>query len=215
MGTPPPNPKIYHITHVNNLSSIVADERLSSDQGMIPRGGPATTVGMSGIKSRRLALDVRCHSGLRVGHCVPFYFCPRSVMLFVISCRNHPELAYRGGQDEIVHLELDVNAVVAWAQGAGLRWAFTLSNAGAYYTEFRKDVAQLSDIDWDAVAARSWGAAAVKESKQAEFLVEREVAWSLVSQVGVMSAGVKTRAETAIATSAHRPPVNLRRDWYY
>jgi hypothetical protein len=136
-------------------------------------------------------------------------------MLYVISCRNHPELAYRGGQDEIVHLELDVNEGVAWAQGASLRWAFSLSNAGAYYTEFRKSLTQLGEIDWNAIAARDWRSAAVKEAKQAEFLVEREVPWTLVSQVGVMSAAVKARAEAAIAPSAHHPPVNLRQDWYY
>ena len=215
MSPPPPNPKIYHITHVNNLASIIADGRLSSDQGMIPRGGPPTTVGMSGIKARRLGLDVDCHNGLRVGDCVPFYFCPRSVMLYVISCRNHPELAYRGGEDEIVHLELDVNEVVAWANGAGLRWAFSLSNAGAYYTEFRRDLGKLNEIDWNAVASNSWSSPPVKESKQAEFLVEREVAWGLISRIGAKSAAVKQRAETAMGPAAHSPRVEVRRDWYY
>jgi hypothetical protein len=96
-----------------------------------------------------------------------------------------------------------------------LRWAFSLSNAGAYYTEFRKNLIQLGEIDWNAIAARDWSSAAVKEGKQAEFLVEREVPWTLVSQVGVMSAAVKARAEAAIAPSVHQPPVNLRHDWYY
>jgi hypothetical protein len=47
--------------------------------------------------------------------------------------RNHQrpdDLAYRGGQAPIVHLELDMNGVIEWANGEGRRWAFALSNAG-------------------------------------------------------------------------------------
>ena len=80
---------------------------------------------------------MKCHAGLHVGDCVPFYFCPRSVMLYLIYQANHPELTYRGGQGPIVHLEFDLHRVVQWAEAQGLRWAFTLSNAGSYYFEDR------------------------------------------------------------------------------
>ncbi len=71
--------------------------------------------------------------------------------------KNHPELVYRGGQDPIVHLEADLRDTVAWADQNRLRWAFTLSNAGSFYFEDRCDLAQLNEIDWDAVEARNWG----------------------------------------------------------
>lgn len=52
---------------------------------------------MSSIKKRRLeSLILTSHFDLYVGQCVPFCFCPRSIMLFVIHCANHPELIYRG-----------------------------------------------------------------------------------------------------------------------
>ena len=58
----PPAPSIYHITHVNNLAQIVHDGALLSDAVMITRGEPATTIGMSTIKLRRLKeLRVKCH----------------------------------------------------------------------------------------------------------------------------------------------------------
>ena len=120
---------------VHNLAGIVAEGILLSDAAMIERGGPPQAVGMSAIKRRRVEeLEVSCHPGTKVGDYVPFYFCPRSVMLFVIYCANHPELTYRGGQEPIVHLETDLHAVVAWANANGARWAFSLSNAGARYT---------------------------------------------------------------------------------
>lgn len=67
MTGPPAKPKIYHITHVDNLPHILADGHLVSDATMIARGGPATAIGMSSIKERRLTLPVHCHPGDRVG----------------------------------------------------------------------------------------------------------------------------------------------------
>ena len=116
----PERPKIYHIVHVDNLASIVADGCLWSDSVMAQRQG-GTVIGMGSIKQRRLGLPVSCHQGTNVGAYVPFYFCPRSIMLFVIHCANHPELAYRGGQQPIVHLEADLHLVVQWAEENGRR----------------------------------------------------------------------------------------------
>src|SRR5437867_9668826 len=149
MTTPPRLPKLYHITHLDNLPAIVRDDGRVSDAGMIARGGPAQAIGMSSIKRRRVEeLEVDCHPDTKVGDYVPFYFCPRSVMLYVIHCANHPELTYRGGQEPIVHLEADLQAVVQWAKQTGTQWAFSLSNAGAYYTEFRSRVKELDQLDW-------------------------------------------------------------------
>jgi hypothetical protein len=104
---------------------------------------------------------------------VPFYFCPRSIMLFVIHCANHPDLTYRGGQGPIVHLEADLGAVVTWADQQQRRWAFSLSNAGAVYAQFRSSLNKLGDIDWDAVISNNFSNGSctpsgnqVKESRQ-------------------------------------------------
>jgi hypothetical protein len=128
---------------VQNLPSIVAADGLRSDAAIGQVGGPNAPIGMSRIKQRRLSLDVPCHPGDKVGEYVPFYFCPRSLMLFVIYRQNHVDLDYKEGQGPIVHLEADLHEVISWANGAGQRWAFTLSNAGARYssTNFRADVA--------------------------------------------------------------------------
>jgi len=168
---------------------------------------------MNGIKRRRMVLTLTSHPELHVGDCVPFYFCPRSVMLYVISKRNHPELTYHGGQGPIVHLEADLHAVVAWARRNSRRWAFTLSNAGAYYFEDRGDLAQIDEIDWEAVAARSWQRR--REGKQAEFLLEHSFPWQLVERIGVQSSAIQGQAVAALPASSHKPAVEIRTDWYY
>jgi len=216
MTRPPERPKIYHITHVDNLVRISADGGLVSDREILARGGPAQTIGMAGIKRRRVEeLDVDCHPGTKVGDYVPFYFCPRSIMLFVIHCANHPELTYREGQGPIVHLEADLYEVIRWADANGSRWAFSLSNAGARYTEFRSRADELDQLDWGAIAARDFRDAQVKEGKQAEFLLYERFPFDLVSRIGVRSAGVQARAAAAVAGAARRPPIEVRPEWYY
>lgn len=213
--TVPAQPKLYHITHVDNLPAILAAGGLQSDAVMIAQGGPAASIGMSTIKQRRLNLPVKCHPGDHVGDYVPFYFCPRSIMLYLIYCANHPELAYRGGQGAILHFEADLHEVVQWGEQQGRRWAYTLSNAGAYYTEFRDDLGQLDAVDWAAVASSDFRDAQVKEGKQAEFLLHEFFPWHLVRRIGVIDATVYGQVVRAVQGTTHRPAVEVRREWYF
>ena len=209
----PLNPKIYHIVHVDRLPSIIENGQLWCDAEMVQRGETGTAIGMDKIKQRRLTKTLNSHPNLHVGNCVPFYFCPRSVMLYVIYRANDPELSYRGGQGPIVHLEADLRQTVAWAEGHDLRWAFTLSNASTYYLEDRCDLTQLYEINWNAVQARDWRQC--KDGKQAEFLIEQRFPWALISRIGVRSQRVYYQAIAACKTVAHRPFVEIKREWYY
>lgn len=210
----PPQPKIYHIAHVDRLHSIMAAGGLLSDEMVQAQALGGTMIGMSNIKQRRLTeLQLASHPGLFVGACVPFYFCPRSVMLFLIHRRN-AELTYQGGQAPIIHLQADLGAVVAWANAQPARWAFTLSNAGSYFFEDRNDLVRLGEINWPAVQATDWRGG-LKEGKQAEFLLEQRFPWHLVERVGVHSAAVYGQVVNALPAHGHRPPVEVRPEWYY
>lgn len=211
----PARPQLFHITHVDNLPSIVGAGGLYPDAAMIARSAGVATIGMSSIKRRRLALPVRCHPGDLVGECVPFYFCPRSIMLFLIHRANHPDLGYRGGQEPIVHLELDLRAVVTWADANQRRWSFTLSNAGAAYAEFRSRLDQLGDLNWTAIRSTDFSSPTVKEGKQAEFLVTDFVPWELVVRIGVHSSEIAGRVAAAISAAQHQPRVEVLPGWYY
>lgn len=206
---------IYHIVHVDRLSSIIADGCLWCDAEILQRNPNGTTIGMGSIKQRRLTLPVTCHDGDCVGDYVPFYFCSRSVMLYLLYKANHPGLTYRGGQEPIIHLEADLHASIAWAEGEGRRWAFSLSNAGATYTQFRSRVDQLDEIGWNAVSAQDWRDSEIMEGKQAEFLVHHTFAWHLVSGIGVRSREVYQQVQEALKASGHRPRVEIKPHWYY
>ena len=215
----PAEPKIYHIVHADRLPSIIAENGLLCDAEIVRCPLPGTIIGMNSIKQRRLSLPLSSHPDLHVGDCVPFYFCPRAVMLYVIYQANHSKLSYRGGQEPIVHLEADLHQAVAWAEEHEQRWAFTLGNAGAFYFEDRCDLAQLDEIDWNAVQAGKWSGigidSSVEEHKQAEFLIEKRFPWELVERIGVQSLRIHDRAVVSVRSSAHRPAVEIQREWYY
>lgn len=214
----PATPKIYHIVHVDRLPSIIVDGCLWCDEEITRRASTnqdtGTTIGMSSIKQRRLTeLTLDNHPGLYVGQCVPFYFCPRSVMLYMIHRANRDELSYHGGQGPILHLEADLREAVGWADANQRRWAFTLSNAGTYYFKDRADLTQLDELNWTAINAQYWQDC--KEPKTAEFLLERSFPWELVKRIGVSSQRFYTEVRAALAAGKHQPDLAIMPGWYY
>ena len=209
--------KIYHIVHVDRLSSILTDRCLWSDAVISQCTNNGSMIGLSNIKQRRLhELTLNSYPDLHVGDCVPFYFCPRSVMLYLIH-RRHPELAYQGGQEPIIHLQADFNRVITWAnsQNPAVRWAFTSSNAGSKYFEDFNDLNLLNnEINWNAVNANDWRDPNIKEGKQAEFLLENQFPWHLIEHIGVHPSHY-TQVVNALRGQQHQPRVTVEPTWYY
>ena len=209
----PARPMIYHITHVDRLSSIIASGGLLPDSEMVDASEAGTMIGMPHIKARRRSMRLSSHPDLHVGECVPFYFCPRSIMLYVISRQSDPELPYHGGQNSIVHLEADLYDTVTWAKQAKRRWAFTTSNAGAFHFVDYADINQLNQINWSAVQATYWRD--VREEKQAEFLLECGFPWGLVARIGCRSQDIQQQVQHLLMTADTQPPVQVLPGWYY
>jgi len=208
----PINPKIYHIVHIDKLQSIINSGGLLSDSEVVRLGLGGTIIGMNTIKQRRLSLPLQTHKGLHVGECVPFYFCPRSVMLYMMHVKN-TELDYKGGQDDIIHLEADLMQSINWANTNSKRWAFTSSNAGSYYFEDTNDLNNLANLDWNAINARNWSG--MRENKQAEFLCENNFSWNLVERIGVSNETTYQQVLNIINSSSYKPLVEVKSDWYY
>ena len=212
----PANPKIYHITHLRNLSQIVQASAIWSDSERIAQNVDAEIVGMSKIKARRLkVLSVDCHPGTRVGEYVPFYFCPRSIMLYILHMGNHPELTYRDGQRPILHLRADLPATIRWADQNEVRWAFSDSNAGGCLAKFFKSISDLDKINWAAVEATDFRPMQVKEGKQAEFLVYKLLPWELIECIGVKDADIEQQVNDILQGARHKPLVTIEPNWYY
>ena len=207
------NIKIYHIVHIGNLPSIISEGYLYSDAEMRKRPKNHVLIGMSRIKDRRMTLPLTSHPGMHVGECVPFYFCPRSPMLYMFDRRNSIDIEYRGGQEQIVHLVADLDTTVDWVEASNLRWAFTNSNAGSYYFEDFSDLKELNKIDWQAVQATQWSK--FQDKKQAEFLVERFFPWALIEEIGVYSHHQLHAVNEIISGHTTNKPAKIQELWYY
>lgn len=136
-------------------------------------------------------------------------------MLYILHQANHPDLAYREGQQCIVHLQADLRATVNWAEQNSVRWAFSTTNAGARYASFFNSLDRLHEVNWAAVAATDFRNAEIKDGKQAEFLMHDWFPWELVEKIGVFNPAIGEEVSTALAVTGHQPIVSVERGWYY
>jgi hypothetical protein len=168
-------------------------------------------IGHKSIKDRRLRKRVPRGPGGVVADYVPFYFAPRSPMLFTINKGN--VVGYAGGQEPIVHLVSSTEAVGA----AGLKWVFTEGHAVMDYTDFFDDFADLDKIDWPLMGSRYWFDSDDYPDRrcrrQAEFLVHNFFPWKLFSEIGVYNAAIAQKANQIVA--GRNIPVSIRGAWYY
>ncbi|WP_434385736.1 type II toxin-antitoxin system toxin DNA ADP-ribosyl transferase DarT [Melittangium boletus] len=204
----PTDPDIFHITHVSNLSGIIAAGGLYSDAAISAQTGVTTqNIGYTQIKADRMLKPVPSHPGTTVGQFVPFYFCPRSVMLYVVN-RGNTGLP-PGCQVEIVHLVSRVS--VACQSGP---WAFTTMNAAAAFTtQFYTALTHLNGVQWWAMNQTDWRQC--KDERQAEFLVRHFFPWSAVQEIWVHGQMTAQSVQNLIQTAKHQPPVHVRPDCYY
>jgi len=197
---------IYHITDVANLPGVLAEGGLHSDVAMAQR--KPTVIGYTHIKERRMKeLRVGCCGGRFVGEFVPFYYCARSPMLYVIN-RGNTGLP-SGCQRSIVHLV----STVAVGIGLNRSWAISDGNAGAAYASFSADVEALNELDWEAIRATDWRGRTGQ--KMAEFLVADFFPWTGFHAVGCHNSGLAKQVQDLLNSQQHRPAVAVEPGWYY
>ena len=207
MSVRPDQISIYHITDVENLASILAAGGLCSDVRMAQQQ-PATVIGYGHIKERRMKeITVPCCGHRFVGEFVPFYFCPRSPMLYTLNRGNTGRPA--GCQRSVVHLVSTVD--VGLAQGRA--WAVSDGNAGAVHTAFDAKLDAIAGLDWAAIRATNWQGRT--HQKMAEFLVADSFPWAGIHHIGCHNATVAGQVNTLLHNQPHQPVVNVQPSWYY
>ena len=203
------NKQIFHITHVDNLAGIIEMDRLWCDAQRLTQGFDNKNIGYSHIKARRMAHAVTVAEGGTLGNYVPFNFCQRSVMLYVVS-QGHDN--YEEGQVPIVHLVSSIDAIV----DSGRPWAFTDRHADLGYANQYDSLDGLDNVDWSVMSKKYWaGDSDISEKRQAEFLVYDWCPWALIEEIVVINQTIKEKVETALDNSAHKPSVQVRGNWYY
>lgn len=204
---------IYHITHGRNLASIIEVGGIWCNTQITTRGIASLGIAHQHIKERRKQREVPCAPGGTLANYVPFYFAPRSPMLYAIH-RGHVK-GYDGGQSRVLHLVTEAETIAA----SGCSWAFTEGHAEIAWTEFFADLCFLSEVDWAIMKERYWHDTDEdgdrKRRRQAEFLVHQFCAWELITEIGVINRQVADRVRAMLEPLAHQPVVNVQRGWYY
>jgi hypothetical protein len=203
-------PAIYHFTDVENLENILAAGAVRAH-----RTSPCVVeIADDAIKDRRTLIDVPCGPGGKVCDYVPFYFAPRSPMLFRIKSGGVEGVS--SDQGRIVYF---VSATEA-ALDAGRSCAFTDGNAAAAFTAFYDDPDLLTEVvDWPLMKARYWSNTPEDNDRRrrrcAEFLVHEALPLGLIAEIGVYDSDVRSRVSQLIREAGSAIAVRVRSNWYF
>jgi hypothetical protein len=210
---------IYHITNINNLSSIIQTGGLWCDSERIQRRFDCVGIAHENLKARRARTSVRNRAGQSIAaggvlaDYVPFYFASRSPMLYSIHTNN--VAGYAGGQVDVIYLVSTVEQVEAGDRP----WCFTDGHAVEAMTDIFATTELLDKIDWGVIGSWSWKNQEDdldrKRRKQAEFLVHRSFPWEWFHRIGVVDQRRAQRVTEIITEANHQPEVVIERDWYY
>lgn len=210
----PPNPTpIYRIMHAANLSQLVQAGRLVCENLRAGHNGLWRSIAHENIQHRRRVTTVPCGPGGVVNDYVPWYFGPKSPMLYAHFKGNVP--GNPDGQQAIIYLRSTVQAVIQ----AGLPFVFTDGHSIMFNSNFHADPARLDQVDWPLMRAKYWhaidGDPDRPRRRQAEFLVHQTFPWGLVQEVVVFDAARHALARTCLQAAAHQPTLRIDPTWYY
>ena len=204
---------VFHITHVENIASMArtgqlhCDSECAADENVNP-----VSIAYEDLKLRRSQWRVDKAQGGTLADYVPFYYAPRSPMLYVIS-RGYVS-GYAGGQAEVAHLVCNAQELARPGE-----FVITDGHAATPLTTQFDQLNHLDQVDWQVMQSRYWfdtdDDGDRKRRRQAEFLVWRSVPFDAVRAIGVMTATVADRVSRALAGAQHTPELLVRPRWYY
>ncbi|HBE20459.1 MAG TPA: DUF4433 domain-containing protein [Cyanobacteria bacterium UBA11149] len=205
---------IYHITHIDNLESILKSDGLIANSRLRRQQIPYRDLAYENIQDRRARIRVPCGAGGVLPDYVPFYFAPRSPMLYTIHKGNIP--GYSQGQNLVIHLVSLVKAI----DDLNLGFVFTDGHALMEYSDFYDDIWYLDEaIDWEVMGSKYWFDTEEdpnrKCKRQAEFLVHQFCPWTLITEIGVINSTIQGQVQQILQKINHKPLVKIHSDWYY
>lgn len=172
----------YRITHIDNLSlllqnDIVNKHHPNANNNYIDIGNPE-------IIDVRSTAPVRIDNYGMIGDYVPFYFTPKSIMLYNIITGYWDPLVPRRNRSEILIIRCLIADLAMLPQ-----WFFTDGQGNDFVSNHYNDLANLGQIDWLSIQnsefSKSDGDYDRPRRYQAEFLVHRQVPLTRVESLNV------------------------------
>lgn len=203
---------LYHFTHLQHLPSILADGLVCDAHAA---GRLVVEVGNRQIKAGRRKRKVPRGPGGVVADYVPFYFAPRSPMLYAIHKGNVP--SYTGGEAGLIYLCTTLERL----EQIGLSWVATDRNAALDLAAYADRLPELRElVDWPLMDATMWHNTDEdperRERRMAEVLVHQRVPWEAIEFVGARTVEDLTEIRRTLATLKRcAPRADVRPHWYF
>ncbi len=192
---------LYHFTHMDNLSAIVQNG-LCCDNGLAETS--YINSGNRDIKHRRKGMSI--NQEYTVGDFVPFYFAPRSPMLYT---------QWKNGlvvQADIIYL---VTTIGTFLDG-DTTFYFSNRNAATYAATFYNTEKDLCRVPWEHMQGDMWNNMEAypdrMAQRMAEFLVYWHVPWTSILGIAVFDEDTYHRINQQCP---HGKKIAVRRQWYY
>lgn len=220
---------LFHFTAFKNLEKIfslgaIKSKNLLRSENVIP-----VNIACNNIQDKRARTIVDAQ-GRTLHDYVPFYFAPRSPMLYSIIHNNVPE-AEETNQDNFVYLVSSVDDL------CNQQFVFTDYQAIVTYASFYNDLSDLDKICWDLIFEyphlpkqnppfRGYCKffqnndmdpryVKRKEARLAEFLVLSQVSIEKISLIVVKNQNMKDYVEKLLLKYNINIKVEIRADWYF
>lgn len=202
------NQLLYHMTHITNLPSILKCGGLQAHAAMQVNHLQHQDIANQDVQVRREKTKIPVGKGGILHDYVPFYFAPRSPMLYYLHKQQLQ-------QEDIFYFMTSVASI----EEAALDFVFTDAHAIRRLTNFYTDPIYLDQIDWQVMMSNYWHDIdedmSRKARRQAEFLVHQEVPLSACLGFAVFNEQAKAKLEKVLQDSGSVLQVAVRRHFYY
>lgn len=200
-------PFIFRIVHINNLLFILQNGLHC--RNCSPQDPNFYGIGNDDIIGKRDAKVVPLAPGGALSDYVPFYFSPRSPMLFSIKKNRVAE------QNDIVYLVSEYDVI----SNAGLDFVYTDGQAMMSFSQYFNRKKDLVELDWDLFKSKFWNDTDDDNDRMrrrnSEFLVHQVVPMTCIISIVVKTELRKEQVESFLKQISLKLRVVVNQDWYY
>ena len=220
-----PHPvRLFHITAIANLTDIFAKGMLLSKNFVAANGIAYANIAHQGAQGARSGKAVPNPPGGNIHDYVPFYFAPRSPMLYAINGGRVLGCDLR--QADIVHFETTVDLALAHKNP----YVVYDRNATKPYSTPYISLDGLNFVAWDLITETPLLDGYCKyfhdipskvkyvdrmEKRMAEFLVKSHVPLAAITRMGVLSNAQQQVVNKIVSTCELSIPVVVIPSWYF
>ena len=172
-----------------------------------------TDAAYSDIQDKRERWPVTVGPGGTLHNYVPFFFAPKSPMLFAL-CR-YPRYGSTVSRNSLIQIVTTVEQVVS----SGHEFIFTNGHAIMRITDQFNDVSDLDKIDWEVIRGQYWNDIDNdmdrRRRRMDEFLVHQELPMGDALEICTQNGATAEVARGILEDTGFPIPVKVRSDWYY